>query len=59
MPIPPGSDYPLILMKPLERGEDRQPGGEHYAHADGDAERLVLDIAAQAVHRGIQIIPGD
>ena len=45
-------------MKPLDRSKDRKARGEHHAHADCDAERLVLDLPAQAVDCCIKVVPG-
>lgn len=45
-------------VQPLQGCKDRKPGGEHHAHADCDAESLVLDLAAQAVDRGVEVVSG-
>jgi hypothetical protein len=46
-------------VEPLQGGEDRKAGGKHHTHADGNAQRLVLDLPAQAVYGSIEIVPGD
>src|SRR4051812_33882622 len=45
-------------VKPLKRGQDRKPCGEHHAHTDCNSEGLILDLPTQSVRCGAEIGSG-